>query len=124
MARKMKKKLIGILTILLSFSSLAETNAGSGQKWYGPFTIDKVARYWDGGHKMSVHVNETPETPCEVSNSEKKFTYLPDSQPTAMDLFSAVATAQAQNKKVMLLIDKSCHNVLGLNVHGVEILSN
>ncbi|ACY51050.1 hypothetical protein VEA_002888 [Vibrio antiquarius] len=41
-----------------------------------------------------------------------------------MDLFSAVATAQAQNKKVMLLIDKSCHNVLGLNVHGVEILSN
>ena len=124
MARNMKKILLGVFCALLSCNGIAQTNAGDGQKWYGPFTIDKVARYWDGGHKMSVHVNETPETPCAVSNTEKKFTYQPNSAETAMDMFSAVATAQAQNKRVMLLIDRACHNVLGLNLHGVEILSD
>ncbi|EGQ8088399.1 hypothetical protein M5216_001988 [Vibrio vulnificus] len=120
----MKKIILSIVGLILSTGVLAETNAGAGQKWYGPFTIAKVARYWDGGHKMSVHVNETPETPCSVSNDERKFTYQPDSQATSMDLFSAVATAQAQNKKVMLLIDRACHQVLGLNLHGVEIISD
>ncbi|EMQ2875098.1 hypothetical protein V9N52_000313 [Vibrio navarrensis] len=120
----MKKIIVAIAGLILSTGVLAETNAGAGQKWYGPYTIAKVARYWDGAHKMSVHVNETPETPCAVSNNEKKFTYQPNDPIYATYMFSAVATAQAQNKKVMLLIDKNCDSVLGMNVHGVEILSD
>jgi hypothetical protein len=124
MAKNMKKILLGVFCALLSCNGIAQTNAGGGQKWYGPFTIDKVARYWDGSHRMSVHVNETPETPCALSNSEKKFTYFGPDSFFATSMFSAGATAQAQNKKVMLLIDSSCDNVLGSGLLGFEVLSD
>ncbi|HAS8422877.1 TPA: hypothetical protein I7747_09700 [Vibrio vulnificus] len=119
----MKKIILSIVGLILSTGVLAETNAGAGQKWYGPYTLAKVARYWDGTHKMSVHVQETPDTSCDITNHEKKFTYHPNDDIMATYLFSAAAAAQAQNKKVMLLIANTCHNIYGLNLVGVEIIS-
>ncbi|AIL71193.1 TPA: hypothetical protein ACGVAU_001544 [Vibrio vulnificus] len=122
----MKKIIVSIVGLILSTGVLAETNAGAGQKWYGPFTIEKVAKYWDGGVRMSVHFLETPNTSCDVTNSEKKVSYWnnPKAETFADSMFSAAATAQAQEKKVMILMDKTCHPIYGLNIHGVEILSH
>nr|WP_321277964.1 hypothetical protein [uncultured Vibrio sp.] len=121
----MKATLLLMLGCLISFQLSATTNAGNGQKWYGPYTITKVARYYDGGHRTSVHMAEPPKTTCNVTNNQKKVTYYANrkSQAYADSMFSAAAAAQAQNKKVMLLLDRACHETYGLNVHGVEILS-
>ena len=45
----MKKILLFILSSLVTLDLHAATNDSPGQKWYGPYTITKVARYWDGG---------------------------------------------------------------------------
>ena len=47
-----------VSALLFSLNSTATTHAGSGQKWHGPFTIKKLARYWDGAQRTTVHVNE------------------------------------------------------------------
>lgn len=122
----MRDKVFSVVVALIFSSPLfAETNAGTGQKWYGPYTVDRVARYWDGGHRMSVHVKEPMNTSCEVSNQEKKasYYYSAASYDFASDMYSVVVTAQAQNKKIMLLLDSACNPIYGLNVHGVEILT-
>ncbi|SHO56829.1 hypothetical protein [Vibrio quintilis] len=121
----MKIVLFFFLGLFLSCNALATTNAGTNQKWYGPFTINKIARYYDGAHRMTVHVKETPNTTCSVTNEEKKASYhYADNSDFSMQMFSVLATAQAQNKKVMLLLDHGCAANYGLNVHGVEILSD
>ncbi|MBG0758878.1 hypothetical protein BOO22_05570 [Vibrio cidicii] len=121
----MKKIIVAIAGLILSTGVLAETNAGAGQKWYGPYTIAKVARYWDGGFRTSIHVNEVPETSCAVTNDQKKVSYFGDYTNNAFadSLFSAAATAQAQHKKVMLLLESKCLDAYGLNLLGVEIIS-
>ncbi|MGF1749348.1 hypothetical protein [Vibrio cionasavignyae] len=121
----MKYTLLLLLASLVSLNLHATTNAGSGQKWYGPYTVDKVARYWDGNHRMSVHVTETPNTTCDVTNTQQLATYYYGTSITFMQQFvSVLMAAQAQNKKVMLLLDYTCHTTYGLNLHGIEILSN
>ncbi|MCG7496540.1 hypothetical protein MHO82_06675 [Vibrio sp. Of7-15] len=121
----MKKLFVLLFGLALSSNVSATTNAGAGQKWYGPYTISKVARYWDGGHRITVHVNEKMQTPCEVTNTEGKVSYNVSVNTNIHSdwLFSASATAQSQNKKVMLLLDRTCAPNYGLNLHGVEILS-
>ncbi|MDW6003290.1 hypothetical protein [Vibrio mangrovi] len=121
----MKKTLVLMIGCLASLNLYATTNPGSGQKWYGPFTLTKVARYWDGSyHRMSVHIAEEPGTDCSVTNSEKKISYVGRSETFSDSLFSAAATAQAQNKRVMLLLDGACDASFGKNVHGIEIFSD
>ncbi|CAM3922692.1 hypothetical protein VA7868_00128 [Vibrio aerogenes CECT 7868] len=121
----MKSILLVILGLFLSCSTYATTHAGTNQIWHGPFTITKLARYYDGAHRMTVHVAETPNTTCSVTNEQKMATYHYDNNSDfSMQMFSILATAQAQNKKVMLLLDHTCAANYGLNVHGVEILSN
>lgn len=126
MARNMKKILIGTLTCLLSFSSLAESYTGSGY-WHGPYTIDKESLFHDGKYYItSIHVNEVPETQCEVTNTEKKFHYLSEHRGLVNDISSLAATAQAQNKRVMLYSKGTCRSGtynLGLEARGIEILS-
>ena len=125
LADDMNKILLGVFCALLSFNGMAVTHAGNGQKWYGPFTINKFARYAVGtDQRVSVHVNEAPETSGAVSNSEKKFSYSQNNYYLSAQLVSALATAHAQNKRVMLLIHGNCDNNLGLRFLGVEILSD
>lgn len=124
--KTMKKALIFILTFWLSVNSYATTNAASGQKWYGPFTITKVANYWDTGYRTTVHVSETPTTNCSVTNNQKAASYHINGGnfQHAQLLYSILATAQAQKAKVNILLDSGCDSTYGLNLHGVEIISN
>jgi hypothetical protein len=111
--------------LLFSFNSSATTPSGTGQEWHGPFTIKKLARYWDGGQKTTVHVNEKMNTLCATSDQEGKVTYYyGNNYEMNNTLTSLLMAAQAQNKKIMLLIDRDCHSTYGKNLHGVEILSN
>lgn len=71
----MKYFAILVSSFLFSSYTFAQTNAAPGQVWYGPYTVAKVARYWDGGHRMSVHVVEAPKASCAVTNNEKKASY-------------------------------------------------
>jgi hypothetical protein len=53
--------------------------------------------------------------------------YLGGSEAFSNSMFSAAATAQAQNKRVMLLLDGyagPCNATFGQNIHGIEILSD
>ena len=122
----MKKLVVGLFSLVLSFSCFAETNALRGQKWIGPFTVDKVATYLNATYfAVTVHVNENVEIACEVSNHEKKFFYgSPNSYTTRDSLFSAIATAQAQNKRIMILVNSTCNREYGNMFEGVEILGN
>ncbi|WP_139281478.1 hypothetical protein [Vibrio aerogenes] len=121
----MRKLIILALGLMTSLSVFATTNAGNGQTWYGPFTITKLARYYDGAHRMTVHVAETPSTTCSITNEQKMASYQTANDSNySMQMFTVLATAQAQNKKVMLLLDRTCAANYGLNVHGVEILSD
>ncbi|QLK46367.1 MULTISPECIES: hypothetical protein [Vibrio harveyi group] len=120
----MKKLLIGLFGILLSFNCLSESYTPTNQNWYGPFTIDKAAYFYDGSsYFLTIHVKETPETACEVTNSMKKFAWKSSGTVLATNLTSLAVAAQAQNKKIMLLAKDTCREGLGLEFRGVEILS-
>lgn len=121
----MKKLFVLLFSLVLSSNVSATTNAAAGQVWYGPYTINKIARYWDGGHRLTLHVNEKMQTSCEKTNTEQMATYWVGGNTNVHSdwLFSVSATAESQNKKVMLLLDRTCHATYGLNLHGVEILS-
>jgi len=123
----MKKILLFILSSLVTLDLHAATNASPGQKWYGPYTITKVARYWDGGGRATVHFAETPiDIPCDINKNQRKAAYWgdPNAHAFADSMFSVAATANAQNKKVYVLLDKSCHPLYGLNLHGIEMVSD
>ncbi|KAB0285347.1 hypothetical protein F2P58_22770 [Vibrio fortis] len=126
--KNMKKTLVLILSGLAALnvhaSSLTTTHAGSGQNWYGPFTLTRVANYWDGAAKMTLHVAETPKTGCATTDTKKMATYYAGTKAYADGFFSAAAAAQAQDKKVLLLLDRACDSRYGLNIHGIEILSD
>lgn len=110
--------------LFTSYSTRALSVAGSGQVWYGPYSISKVARYWDNsGHRLNFHVKEPMNTSCMVNNNEGKATHWnSNDQEFLASIMSVGLVAQAQNKKIMLLLDKTCHSIHGLNVHGIEIV--
>lgn len=123
----MEKIFLIALSSIVSLNLHAATNASPGQKWYGPYTITKVANYWDGGLRATVHFAETPiNIPCDINKNQKKATYWvnPNAQAFVNSMFSAAATANAQNKKVYFLLDNSCHPLYGLNLHGIEMVSD
>ena len=96
----MKKALVLSFACLTSLhiNATTTTNASAGQKWYGPYTITKVARFWDGGGRTTIHFAEVPtDVPCTVTQNKKQATYWfgPNSHDFADSMFSAAA-AQAQ----------------------------
>jgi hypothetical protein len=124
MAKNMKKILLGVFCALLSFGTYAETPSASYQDWIGPFTITKVARYWDGAFRLTIHVKEVPETPCSLNNTNKTFTtHHSVNDNFVVQMMGLAATAEAQNKKIRLLTSSPCDNNYGLSFVGVELIS-
>ena len=124
MAKNMKKILLGVFCALLSFGTYAETPSASYQDWIGPFTITKVARYWDGAFRLTIHVKEVPETPCSLNNTNKTFTTHANVNGNLVEqMLGLSATADAQNKKIRLLTQSPCDNQIGLNFYGIELIS-
>ncbi|MEG3223318.1 hypothetical protein PD716_22135 [Vibrio gigantis] len=122
----MKKSYVAALYILLSFNCLAESDAYPGQKWIGPYTIDKVSFYTNPAYyTFTVHVKENVNSTCAVTNNQKKFFHGNGSSTDFVSkLYSVGATAQAQGKKVMLLSTTTCNPKFGMAIDGVEILSD
>ena len=124
MARNMKKILLGVFCALLPFGTYAETPSAKNQDWIGPFTITKVARYWDGAFRLTIHVKEVPETPCSLNNTNKAFTTHSNvNDDLVAQMMGLSATAEAQNKKIRLLTASPCDNNYGLNFYGIELIS-
>ncbi|WCN08205.1 hypothetical protein [Marinomonas mediterranea] len=112
-----------LVALLISFNASATTPNVGNYKWYGPFTLEKAARYYNGSHKVTLHFKETPNTPCTVMNNQKMASYWSSGESFVNALYSAAATAQAQNRKVMIEINTECHATYGGKLYGVEILS-
>ncbi|MBL4830980.1 MAG: hypothetical protein JKY55_13985 [Aliivibrio sp.] len=122
----MKRLIVLLVAFLITLPTQAITHSSSNQKWYGPFTVKKSAFFWDGAPNAVIHVNEEMNTGCGVTDTERKVTYRGSASERDWPArtYSIAVTAQASNKKIMLLIDGACRATYGLNVHGVEVLSD
>lgn len=119
------KKLSFLLLMLFSTSSFAAF------EWMGPFTV-KEAGVWAHASKyaiVSVHVNEVDQlkTGCAMTDQEGMLSYWSTSVNNYFSLWqSALLSAQAQNKKVMLYVNTSssyCSTPYGSKINGVKVLS-
>ncbi|MEH0698709.1 hypothetical protein [Vibrio owensii] len=120
----MKKLLIGLFGILLSFNSYSEVPAPANYQWYGPYTIKSVARYINRIHSVTITVNDNLETTCDFNNTTKTLTNVHDNHVNVDGIYGGGLTAQAQNKKVKLLLGSTCVANKGLDLLGIEILSD
>ncbi|MGL0950705.1 hypothetical protein [Vibrio vulnificus] len=119
----MKKIIIGITSLLLSFASHSEIYTDAGTKWYGPYTIKSVSRQIQHVHRVSIQFNEVIETTCELNNTTKRVTNVSDNYYVVDAIFSGALAAQAQNKQVRVLLTGGCHATHGLNLWGIEVIN-
>ncbi|WP_172564012.1 hypothetical protein [Vibrio navarrensis] len=119
----MKKIIVGITSLLLSFASHSEIYTAAGTKWYGPYTIKSVSRHIQSHHRVSIQFNEAIETTCELNNTTRRVTNVSDNYAVVDAIFSGALAAQAQNKPVRVLLTGGCDAKLGINLWGIEVIN-
>ncbi|MCL6270740.1 hypothetical protein M3P05_12480 [Sansalvadorimonas sp. 2012CJ34-2] len=118
----MNFKLKSILTIL---AILIPMWSHASQSWHGPFTIKKVQRYWDGGNRTTVTVNEKMKVGCKKTDSDSIVTVPSSFNSSAYHttIYSGALAAQAQGIQVRLFLDSYCDPKYGRSLWGIEIIS-
>ncbi|MBW3695091.1 hypothetical protein EK599_05270 [Vibrio sp. T187] len=119
------RKLFGCtLGLLLSFGASAEVHAPKGYSWSGPYTVKSVTRNIDGIHRVAIEFNEDLDTTCNLNNTMGWATNTGNNYTLVDSMLSLALAAQAQNKKVNIMLGGSCHSTFGLNLWGITILSD
>ena len=109
--------------LLFSFSASAELAGRSGFTWQGPFTVKSVARLYNGSfHIITIVINESFTNDCPNHANEAYSDSSGYDWPNAM--LSSSLTAQAANKKIMLLVSGPCNASYGRLFGGIEVLTN
>ncbi|MCG7496541.1 hypothetical protein MHO82_06680 [Vibrio sp. Of7-15] len=115
------KKLSFLLLMLFSTSSFAAL------EWMGPYTVKEAGSGAPAVYAvLTVHINEVDQlkTGCSLTDQTGMFSYWSRSLNDYFSLWqSALLSAQAQNKKVMLLADTANCSEYGSYLVGVKVLS-
>ena len=112
-----------ILTLVLSTTSSSVFAAFS---WQGPFTVKHVETgYINNAAVITVTLNEKIKTGCSQADSKGIMSYWStDIHPWHTQYQSALLSAQAQGKQVMIYVNGSdCNTHFGAKMHGVKVLN-
>ena len=103
--------------------AVASGSAFAAQSWYGPYTIKKIQRYWDGGNRTVIYVNEKMNTGCQKTDTDSVVTVPSDYGEHLYHngVYSGALAAQAQNRKIRLMLDNGCDSKYGKRLYGIEI---